>query len=108
LAQKVVVRLIDDLDGSEADTTVNFSLDGAAYEIDLSDGNAHRLRETLKTYVEAARKTGRTGKSRQAPAAKGGSPAPKDVRDWAAANNIVVNARGRLSSDVVEKYLAAH
>ncbi len=107
MAQKVVVRFIDDLDGSEADTTVNFSLDGASYEIDLSDGNAQQLRETLKMYVEAARKTGRTGKTRQAAAAKG-APAPKDVRDWAAENNIVVNARGRLSSDVVEKYLAAH
>jgi Lsr2 len=28
--------MADDLDGSEADTTVRFAVDGAAYEIDLS------------------------------------------------------------------------
>ncbi len=107
MAQKVVVRLIDDLDGSEADTTVNFSLDGVAYEIDLTDGNARQIRESLKKYIGGARKTGKTGRIRQ-PQVTNAGPAPKDVRDWAAANGIAVNARGRLSSDVVEKYLAAH
>jgi len=34
------VLLIDDLDGSEADGTVRFALDGTEYEIDLSAGHA--------------------------------------------------------------------
>ncbi|TJY66293.1 Lsr2 family protein [Arthrobacter sp. CAU 1506] len=107
MAQKVVVRLIDDLDGSDADTTVNFSLDGVAYEIDLADGNARQLRDSLKKYIGGARKAGKPGRTRR-PQVTSGGPAPKDVRDWAAANGVAVNARGRLSSDVVEKYLAAH
>ena len=36
MAQKVQVLLVDDLDGGEASETVSFSLDGTAYEIDLS------------------------------------------------------------------------
>ena len=42
MAQKVQVLLVDDLDGGEADETVAFSLDGVAYEIDLSTNNAAR------------------------------------------------------------------
>ena len=56
MAQKVQVLLVDDLDGSEATETVAFGLDGAAYEIDLSSGNAGKLRKELAHYVEHARK----------------------------------------------------
>ena len=47
MAQKVQVLLVDDLDGSEATETVSFGLDGVAYEIDLSSGNAGQLRTEL-------------------------------------------------------------
>ena len=40
MAQKVFVSLVDDIDGSEADETVEFGLDGVNYEIDLSAENA--------------------------------------------------------------------
>jgi hypothetical protein len=56
MAQKVQVLLVDDLDGSEATETVAFGLDGASYEIDLSSGNADKLRKELAHYVEHARK----------------------------------------------------
>ena len=56
MAQKVQVLLVDDLDGSEATETVAFGLDGSAYEIDLSSGNAGKLRKELAHYVEHARK----------------------------------------------------
>ena len=52
MAQKTVVSLIDDLDQSEADETVGFGLDGVSYEIDLSEKNAHMLRDVLSDYVE--------------------------------------------------------
>jgi hypothetical protein len=47
MAQKVQVLLVDDLDGSEATETVAFGLDGTSYEIDLSTGNAGKLRKEL-------------------------------------------------------------
>jgi len=49
MAQKVDVRFVDDLDGSEASGTVSFALDGRAYEIDLSEENAAKLRDSLAT-----------------------------------------------------------
>jgi len=39
--------LEDDLDGSEADETVTFALDGVSYEIDLNAKNAAALRDSL-------------------------------------------------------------
>ena len=53
MAQKV--SLIDDLDGSEADETVTYSLDDQEYEIDLSEENAAKFRETLEPYIEKSR-----------------------------------------------------
>ena len=51
MAQKVQVILVDDLDGGEAEETVKFGLDGANYEIDLSNSNAQKLRSALAQYV---------------------------------------------------------
>ena len=61
MAQKVQVQLIDDLDGSEADGTVRFGLDGTEYEIDLSAEHAQELRGALARYVGAARRAGGGG-----------------------------------------------
>ena len=44
MARKVIVELVDDYDGeSKAEGTVVFSIDGATYEIDLSELNAKAL-----------------------------------------------------------------
>ena len=50
MAQKVTVQLVDDLDGSQSNdiSTVTFGLDGATYEIDLSEANADNLRKALE------------------------------------------------------------
>ena len=41
------IVLEDDLDGSVADETVTFALDGVTYEIDLNAKNAGELRDAL-------------------------------------------------------------
>ena len=49
MAKKVTVSFVDDLDGkTAADETVAFTLDGVAYEIDLSTKNAEKLRAALQ------------------------------------------------------------
>ncbi len=68
MAQKVQVLLVDDIDGGTADETVTFSLDGVAYEIDLTADHAAELRESFSRWVGHARKTGsgsRSGGGRQ-------------------------------------------
>ena len=56
MAQKVQTLFIDDLDGSEAEGTVRFELDGTEYEIDLNARHAKALRKALARYVDAARR----------------------------------------------------
>jgi hypothetical protein len=56
MAQKIEVQLIDDLDGSVAVETVEFSYEGVLYEIDLNETNAFRLKEVLRIHAEKARR----------------------------------------------------
>jgi hypothetical protein len=58
VAQKIQTLLIDDLDGSAAEGTVRFGLNGTEYEIDLNAGHAKELRDALARYVDAARRAG--------------------------------------------------
>ena len=58
MAQKIQTLFIDDLDGSEAEGTVRFGLDGTEYEIDLNAGHAQALRDALARYIRAARRAG--------------------------------------------------
>ncbi len=58
MAQHIFVSLVDEIDGSEADETVQFALDGVTYEIDLSAENAEELRDALAPYIEHARRAG--------------------------------------------------
>ncbi|MBV9204775.1 MAG: Lsr2 family protein, partial [Actinobacteria bacterium] len=53
MAQKIQTLFIDDLDGSQAEGTVRFGLDGAEYEIDLNAEHARALRDALARYVTA-------------------------------------------------------
>lgn len=106
--QKTIVILSDDLDGSEASETITFALDGTEYEIDLNDSNAAELREALQRFTRAARRTS-GGRSRPAARKSGGSRIDtKAVRFWAIDNGYQVNTRGRIQSDIIEKYQAAN
>lgn len=118
MAQKVTVQLVDDVDGSEADSTVEFGLDGVNYTIDLSTENASNLRDALAPYLEGARRTG--GRKRSGKAAKAGKAkqkgaaqaAPKAsdrernqaIREWARQQGMQVSDRGRIPAEIVEAY----
>ncbi len=109
MAQKVQTLFIDDLDGSEAEGTVRFGLDGVEYEIDLNVNHAQELREARAPYVSAARRAG-AGARRPA---KTGRRAPAsgltttEVREWAKAQGIEVKDRGRVPAELVVKFKAA-
>ena len=109
MAQKIQTLFIDDLDGSQAEGTVRFGLDGTEYEIDLNAEHAQALRDALARYVRAARRAGggtmrpaRGG--RRAPA---GRPDSTEVREWAKAQGIEVKDRGRVPAEVVARFKAA-
>jgi hypothetical protein len=57
MIQRAQTVLTDDLDGSEAVTTVRFSIDGKHYEIDLNAVHAEELRDIMAKYAAAGRKS---------------------------------------------------
>lgn len=108
MAQKVIATLIDDIDGSEAQESVRFGLDGVDFDIDLSAKHAERLREALAEYVAAARRVG----GRKLKSAVG-TPKPSHdldltlVREWARSQGLPVSDRGRVANDIIEGYKQA-
>ena len=71
MSKQTVTYLADDLDGSDADETIRFALDGKSYEIDLNKKNAVALRKALKPYVAAGRSAGRTTRASKAAGKRG-------------------------------------
>ena len=101
VAQNVVTRLTDDLDGHEAAETVQFSLDGTSYEIDLSEENADSFRDTLAVYIANGRKLTKSGHVVRRVSAGYDARA---VRAWAQARGITVPVRGRIPNHVVQAF----
>ncbi|GGK84627.1 histone-like nucleoid-structuring protein Lsr2 [Mangrovihabitans endophyticus] len=115
MARQVITTLIDDLDGKTADRTVEFSLDGTSYTIDLSEANAGRLRKALDPFIAAGTRVGRGGGRgpKRTSAAFGGRSASsrdenKAIRDWALRNGHQISERGRIPSSVSDAYREAH
>ena len=116
MARRVITTLIDDLDGKPADRTVEFSIDGASYTIDLSDANAGKLRKALDPFISAGTRVGRSGSPRGGGRASGGGASggrandrdeTKTIRQWAADNGYQVSQRGRIPQSVTDAYRAA-
>ena len=107
MAQKVQTLFVDDLDGSEAEGTVRFGLDGTEYEIDLNTKHAQQLRDALARYVAAARRTGARQPARNRRKATASAPKSTAVREWAKTQGIEVKDRGRIPAKLVVKFQAA-
>ena len=112
MAQEVITKLVDDLDGTEATETVLFGLAGERSEIDLSAKTASALRKALDRYRGAARQA-RTGRAASGATRRGrgkgrgrGDVDPKAVRAWAAENGHEISTRGRIPSEILELYKA--
>lgn len=104
MAKKTVITMVDDIDGTDAVETILFAVDGASYEIDLSADNAAALRDALKPYIDAGRKTAPRARRRGSSA----GATPREIRAWAADNGIDVPARGRIPASVQEQFHAAN
>jgi nucleoid-associated protein Lsr2 len=107
VARQTIIKLVDDLDGGEANATVSFALDGYRYEIDLNDKHQNELRNKLGPFLEAARRvsadptrgrgSGRTVSDKERNTA---------IREWAANEGVEINTRGRIANAVQEAFQA--
>lgn len=107
MAQQVQVRLVDDIDGSDAAETISLGLDGKSYQLDLSEKNAKKLRKAMEPFVAAARRARGAGRGRS----RGSSASPATTRDrtaaireWARENGHQVADRGRIPASVIAAY----
>ena len=112
MAKQVITVLTDDLDGGDADRTIEFGLDGVNYSIDLSEKNVGKLRKALDPYLTAASKVGRTGTNGRIASRAAAAPSRSSreqnqaIREWAVKNGFEVSERGRIPASVVEAFHA--
>lgn len=105
MARKIQTTFVDDIDGSEAEGTVRFGLDGAGYEIDLSVAHGEELHKALAPYIAHARKTGARSGARGRRDAR--AVDTHEVREWARRQGIEVKERGRVPASIADKYRQA-
>jgi hypothetical protein len=112
VAQRIVHQLIDDLDGSEipdgGGERVEFALRGVSYQIDLSTANIAKLDKALKPYIDSAAKVGGTRARRVKATGKASKEQLSAIREWARKNGHEVSDRGRIKSEIVQAFEAAH
>jgi hypothetical protein len=114
VAQRVV--LTDDLDGSEATQTLNYTVDGQEYEIDLSEENIQRFHEALEPFVSKSRQVERQtaparrgrGDGRRRSSGSSGRDDIPQIRAWAESQGMDVSARGRVKKEIIDAYDQAH
>jgi hypothetical protein len=113
MAQVFQVLLVCDLhdDGTAGTETVNFSVDGTAYEVDVCESHGAKLREAFAPFVANGRKVSRSsgsgsGRRRRSRHTSSGFD-PAAVREWARTNNVKVSERGRISAEVLDQFNAA-
>ncbi|MEV1293605.1 Lsr2 family protein [Pseudonocardia sp. NPDC049635] len=111
MAKIEAVALVDDLDGGRADETIQFTIGGRTYEIDLSKANATRLREAFAPYIVAGRcrDTTDSGAAPHMPAPRSPMTAERRrnntaVRVWARRHGYSVGDRGRIPATVLGAY----
>jgi Lsr2 len=113
MAQKVIREFVDDIDGSEAERTFTFAVDGTHYEIDLSTQNIKEFHEAIAGFVESARKVKASGNSRQTRKARTSDSGrsreqTQTVREWARQQGHRVNDRGRIPAAIQQAFDQAH
>jgi hypothetical protein len=112
MTRTVQVQLLDDIDGSKADETLTYGLDGTLYEIDVNAKHAERLRSSLAKFILKSRRVGR-GRVTATARGRGGTTSARSdraqnqaIRDWAKSKGLEVSDRGRIPARVVERYEA--
>jgi hypothetical protein len=119
MAKLKQVTLIDDLDGTEPASSVEFGIDGLLFVADLSETHQRELFEGLSKFIAAAtpqgryriRGEGRTNRQGAYRRTKGRLATPteaegrsREVRAWATQVGIYVHPRGRVPQQVIELF----
>lgn len=125
MAKQVIYKLVDDIDGSAIEEgqgeSIEFSLDGVDYVIDLKNKNVNDFRKKIEYYVDFATRVGGRKRKVTPAGAVASAVAPakasstkrdpaqtRAIRQWAADSGYEINDRGRIPAGIVEAYEAAN
>jgi hypothetical protein len=116
MAQKVITEFIDDIDGSPAERTFTFAVDGTNYEIDLSAQNIAEFKSAIGGFIESARKVtassassnGRRTHSAAASRGRQSHEQTQAVREWARQRGHNISNRGRIPVAIQRAFDQAH
>lgn len=110
MAKRVVVELVDDLDGTpiangDGGGTVQFALQGRQYELDLSASNLTKLEEAVAPFIKAAR----ASKATASPATRRRTSTTElaEIREWARSHGYSVSGYGRVPAEIRDAFLAS-
>ena len=115
MAQKVITEFIDDIDGSSAERTFTFAVDGTNYEIDLSAENIAEFESAIGGFIESARKVkgsrssnGRRTRSAGPNGGRQSGEKTRAVREWARQHGHNISERGRIPASIQQAFDQAH
>lgn len=98
--------LIDDLDGTEAEVTIAFVIQGNRYSIDLSHQNSKKFWAAIDPFIKAAKNL--DGEKESAIEAEVVAVEQRaSIREWARKQGFDVSDRGRIPQSVEEAFKAA-
>jgi nucleoid-associated protein Lsr2 len=113
--KQTVIKTCDLHPDREGAETIEFSLDGTGYEIDLSEEPARMLRDVLQPYIDAGRRkptklptaTDKPARGEVTATAKAKRDKLATIREWARSRpefaNLVTD-RGRVRAEIVQAW----
>lgn len=107
MATRTIVELIDDLDGSAADVTLRFAVEGVQYSIDLSKENETAFYDAVRPFLGKATVISKPSTSKRSRGANRDYD-PVKVREWAKTQGIELGERGRIPGNVIVAYQTGH
>ena len=115
MARKVVVELVDDIDGTtfgQDGESIHYAVDGVEYVIDLKDEHAKELRETFEYYIEHSTRVGgrkhRSDRKADPTTGKQRRDETKKIRAWAIEQGYELSSRGRIPAEIEQAFRDTH
>lgn len=115
MASKTTVTYVSDLSGDVIEEgsgggSVEFSINGTKYTIDLTEKEVEKFNSSVEHYVTNATRVG--GRRKTTTASRSASGRSREqlqaIRDWARKNGHQVSDRGRISAEIQDAFDVAH
>lgn len=107
MAKETIIRITDDIDGSEAVESIRFAFRGTDYDIDLNAKNVAAIEKSFEKWIQHGQKSDPGIRTRQRRSSVKNKDQTAAVREWAKANGYQVSDRGRIAAEVRAAYDAS-